>query len=451
MSPIDDDGDAGLGAGGFSTPTQDEDSRKLIRAFHSEDGVSLRSLCRSEEMGDLNNDNCGLYNGWRISVEQMRGCNTLQCLVNKSQVEEGWKPEPGDDPCIEADGSYFLSGLSDFMPSRDTRYPDVYPPRHGCEDPGAENIIWDSDMENYHALPFHPTCLEVFKRASLKRNGRISTDILVDWWKSDSDYHSFNDFPRDEAVKRGQSQWWDHNLGDEFLAANPCYVPGLKDILQAAQKPAMDGASCVFSQAQADFPSSDIFSKLPSEIRSMVLSQLTSKDIATLRLASRSFRELPQSLFRERLLQEKPWFWEAWSSLEYSGWTTTTGLKFRRAEKNMENELRAFRNYIATLRERAVASGKADANDSEIAAVEQKMEEIKAALPLVMEPVPANLLKFQTTDWFLLQSKIGKNWDNLLGLQNRRRIWNDCMEILRRYDQYKEEGRLVLACRRIKR
>lgn len=56
--------------------------------------------------------------------------------------------------------------------------------------------------------------------------------------------------------------------------------------------------------------STDLFMKLPAEIKSMLLMDLDSKDIRNLRLVSRAFRQLPLHLFRHLIQKELPWFWE---------------------------------------------------------------------------------------------------------------------------------------------
>lgn len=56
---------------------------------------------------------------------------------------------------------------------------------------------------------------------------------------------------------------------------------------------------------------SDPFIKLPVELAGMVLDSLSSKDIANLRLATRTFQLLPVNLFRRLLFEEFPWLWEA--------------------------------------------------------------------------------------------------------------------------------------------
>lgn len=54
----------------------------------------------------------------------------------------------------------------------------------------------------------------------------------------------------------------------------------------------------------------DIFSTLPPELRTEILRGLPARDIASLRLASRSFRALPASLFKDLIRREMPYFWE---------------------------------------------------------------------------------------------------------------------------------------------
>lgn len=54
----------------------------------------------------------------------------------------------------------------------------------------------------------------------------------------------------------------------------------------------------------------DIFSILPPELLTEILWNLSAKDIANLRLASRSFRALPPILFKHLIRTEMPYFWE---------------------------------------------------------------------------------------------------------------------------------------------
>ncbi|KAK7417483.1 hypothetical protein QQX98_004603 [Neonectria punicea] len=339
----------------------------------------------------------GGYNGNNISVEEMRGCNTLQCLVRKKR---DWQPED-DDEDFEREGKFFLSGLSDYMPSRDMDSPTVFPSRHHCADPRADTYIWDeADIDDY-AMPFHPTCLEVFRRASLHRYGRIDYEALVGWWRVDGVEERFDEFPRHPAVQAASEQWWLHSPGSEWLAANSCYVVGLQEVLDSAREG--DGATGYESQSRIgdrEYPLKDVFSRLPQELRTMVVMYLDSRDIAALRTASRSFSPLPQAVFQALTLRERPWMWEAWSSLDYSFWSSTTAKELH---------------------------GRADSG----------------ATALKGPSVPVTLLEPGKTDWlaFFRGISVGLKNGQLKGLQNRRRIWEDCQTFMDMAENYRQKGK----------
>jgi hypothetical protein len=343
------------------------------------------------------------YNGHRISVEAMRGCNTYQCLVQK---REGWAPE-SDDEEFEASGHWFLSGLSDNMASRDAgSSSDVFPPRHDSGDPFAENHRWDDEAE--YALPFHPACLEIYKRASLHRRGVIDMDGLgTEWWHREIDYENLDDVPRHPYVREAKEQFWEHNFGHEFLVANPCFVPGLHSLLASVVRDSnspetRDNGIAVGADATLHGgDQADPFPRLPAEIIVMILSELGSTDIASLRLASRAFRQLPQAVFWGLTLRETPWLYEVWSSLPLSSWATTTEAELRR---------------LGT-------------------------EEAKRRAARINEEHARILERAGEIDWYRLQLELTRNLDKLQGLRNRRRIWDDCQEILNRIDAYRREGK----------
>lgn len=66
-----------------------------------------------EHIAGLGCKNTQGYHGHRISLEEMRGCHTVQCLLRKGN---GWVPTSDDLEC-ELEGQYYLTGLSDHMPS----------------------------------------------------------------------------------------------------------------------------------------------------------------------------------------------------------------------------------------------------------------------------------------------------------------------------------------------
>lgn len=390
-------------------------------------GCQLNSICPDR----------GGYNGHAISAEAMRGCNTLQCLVRKP---DGWDSE-SDDEDFEGDGSFFLSGLSDYMPSRDEDSPQVFPERHDCERPYAENVLYEPEKANEYAMPFHPTCLEAFKRASLQRTGSIDIEGLTDWWSLDASYEVFHSFPRDPAVNC--SQWHEHVSGAEFVAANPCFVPGLPAILASADRKADANFvyGSVFDTSNASTGAGDVFSRLSQELRDILLVLLDPADIANLRLASRTFRQLPQSFFRSLILREMPWLWEAWSSLDYSFWSTTTSLELKTDGERSFSRLTGLKSAIGILYEEGRQEGLPVENDAAIAALKQAVvdEENRGLRPTASVP----LLVADKTDWYRLCCDLAKNHKRLLGLRNRRRIWKDCEEILDRIERYRDEGKIV--------
>ncbi|KAL5320364.1 hypothetical protein ACEPPN_011165 [Leptodophora sp. 'Broadleaf-Isolate-01'] len=73
-------------------------------------------------------------------------------------------------------------------------------------------------------------------------------------------------------------------------------------------EPAGESVFCEISSPGEN--KTDPFRLLPAELKTMIRSDLSSQDIASLRLVSRSFRYLPKQLFLQLIEKEMPWFWE---------------------------------------------------------------------------------------------------------------------------------------------
>jgi hypothetical protein len=390
------------------------------------------------------------YNGFRISLREMRGCTTLQCLVNKPP---GWEPDETDED-FEAETSVFLSGISDHMPSRDDSAPKVRPARHGCLYPPADNCLWDEDRAADCAMPFHPTCFEVYKRCCLRRFGHVDIEALMDWFRLEADYRQFHAFPRDPAVGRGSEQSWNHIGGDEFLAANPCFVPALSKILKSPHVVGHDGADYhrgVFGPDASAFGSasvvvmgptsgkSDPFARLPAELRDDILSHLDSKDIGNLRLCSRALYQLPQSTFHGLLKREAPWLWEAWTDRPYSPWVGTVAKKLKDQSRAWDHRKEELEKIIDILAEEGKPNGE---NEAAIQAVRDRIRQEEATYNPPFEPIKVPLLPRAGTDWFQLCLAITKQGKDIKGLRNRQRIWKDCEEILDRIEAYQRKGKM---------
>ncbi|KAF2433435.1 hypothetical protein EJ08DRAFT_676942 [Tothia fuscella] len=327
------------------------------------------------------------YNGSRITAEEMRGCNTFQCLVINDKAIHA----ASDDMDYERESNYFLSGLSDFMPSRDGSWEDeLTPARHGIADPSSDNIPWD-----------------------------VNNDGLMNWFYTECEYEDVHDFPHHRDVRESSQQWWKYYRGHEYLAANPLFVPKLNDILASAVK-----TDASFNSQAGAF--------------TIAGALLTPRDIASLRLASRTFQQLPIILWRRLLRREMPWLWEVWSDDAPLKWAALSVARLRDEHKEkdvLQTELASILDIIKEeqpeLSKVFKEAGEQLLNDRRDV-VAQDYEE---ALQSRIWNLPAS-----QTNWYELYASIVKNWGELKGLQNRARIWEAIEEIIRRIKKYEVEA-----------
>ncbi|KAI9836032.1 MAG: hypothetical protein M1819_001643 [Sarea resinae] len=427
------------------------------------------------------------YNGHKITFEEMEACLTNQCLVRKGS---NWTPDALDQD-FELTSDYFLSGLSDYMPSRDDRGPRVTPARHGMEMPHAETYIWERDNADQYDMPFHPWCFNIFARLSRLHFGRVDVNGLMSWRNLEGDYKAFSSFPRDPDVKRGSSQNWDHHPGSEYLAANPLFVPGLPSLLTAAIKideeptrndgravllpgrPGHSGTgtySALNHRHDAGLPAAaalpvtvadtsdsyDPFLTLPEELRLHLVDYLDSSDIAHLRQTSRAFQQLPNSLWYRILRREMPWLWEIWSRDTPSVWAT-----IRTAQKIQDllalddaeaAQQREFRNQLQLYRD-VIHEEMPDIYDAFRATEPAYHDLVPPRTPSWPPPPPLHHaaaaspspleLPRDRTDWHKLFASLKRHGPEMKGLRNRRRIWKDVEEIVRRIEKGRDEGKIV--------
>jgi len=397
------------------------------------------------------------YSGHRITVEEMQGCGTLQCLVRKFERQESGVDDKDGD--WEVDSDWYLSGLSDYMPSRDIDCPTVFPPRYGEDRPWAENCMWQEDEREQYAMPFHPGCLEVWKRASLKLTDKMDVEVLANWWTLNASYDKFHGFPRDPAVKRGEAQEWNHNIGDEFLAANPCFIPGYEKVLEGVRTSCQTWAN---QETQTAPPTKttdiiqsgksqqhhslqqprtmnktlDIFSVLPTEIWYQIFTHLSAVEVAYLQRASRSFHKLPQSYIRHHLLRERPYLWELWCQQPYSRWTGTTATALKAFQKQCDVENEEIELVLEVLSE----DGYIEARDTykqywDENRLERRPLEAKSVVMVGEDEIDYARLAIE------LEERLEKG--QLKGLRNRARIWKDCETILDEIEELKKDGKIT--------
>ncbi|KAF2666297.1 hypothetical protein BT63DRAFT_55500 [Microthyrium microscopicum] len=398
------------------------------------------------------------YNGNNISAEEMFGCCTSQCLVPKDGF---WKPHPTDED-FELSSKYFLSGLGGHMNSRDYGGVRPLPSRHGLGDEiHPDDQIWQAGEEV--PLPFHPACLEIYRRVSQIRFGEFNVDGLCQWRLLECGHANevYNAISHSHPVlRRALSQEWHHRIGDEWLAANPLLIPSLHSTLEEATYESSD----TFNPCDSAFSScregvepksqatghGDCFQGLPQEANLLIVEMLLSSDIAALRLVSRAFTHLPICLWKKLLKKEMPWLWEMrdysppykWSAIAYSELKEDE----ERIKKAAE-ELRHLQHVYRQVFEEEMPEHweqycmdhpwlTDDVDAEERVANEQSITRLGSSRSLFS--LPQN-----RTNWYEVYTLIKRNWDDLKGLRNRERIWTVCETICDGIEKLTEKGKII--------
>jgi hypothetical protein len=417
----------------------------MNRAFLPNNSIANICIEHYEHIAGPSCKNKVGYNGNNITAEEMQDCNTFQCLVPR---RNGWLAEPHDqdfesprsfDPVLDTEGfddwnkwnnnhpPPFLSGLGSIMSDRP---PKVVPARHGARE------IVERD-----AMPFHPTCFDIMQRVwRVQIGGPLDVYTLARWCSVEVREPNIWAIPPGMKyhpdVRKSYGDKWDHIRGLEYLAANPLFITRLRPILKAAiqDDPSFSTSSGAFSDFEGNAKhsstqeSQDIFASLPQELGLQILFHLEPKDVASLRLVSRAFRQIPIYFWRHLLLKEMPWLWEAWSDDEPYLWAT---VPFAMLEEE-QDELEILKDQCEQYRE-AIRIEMPEVLSDWIAAEECML----AARPDVVAKCYAEgkkklmiHLPIDKTNWFQLYANITKYWDDLKGLQNRKRIWAECEGIV---------------------
>lgn len=77
------------------------------------------------------------YSGQRVSLEEMKGCRAVQCLMKK---DSNWEPEP-DDQDFELESEYFLTGIGDGSPD-EAPLENIMPIRHHIDSVIIANCLY---------------------------------------------------------------------------------------------------------------------------------------------------------------------------------------------------------------------------------------------------------------------------------------------------------------------
>jgi hypothetical protein len=357
------------------------------------------------------------------------------------KTQQNWVSEPHDhdfenrkfDPKLDFDlemyksqPQFFLSGLADVKP---TSLNMMLPRRHGTYHIGG----LQPELGN-QVIAFHPTCFDILLRFGWDNLEDMELSLLVRWLSIrislQLPYHA------DVRQSYANGNMWHHSPALEYLAANPLFVPRLSSIFEAAVQnhPSFSTHSGAFTSPEvATNPDNSVattqdpFNLLPLELGLQILGYLVPKDIANLRLSTRAFRQLPIFFFRKLILEEMPWLWEVWSDKPPYIWATVPFAVLEEQRKSLDEVEEACEIYLEVIEEEMP-----ELLPKWKDAVEHILNNVRVAQPDLVAECYAEAtrdvvvsLPADKTNWYQLYADIKRHWDELKGLQNRKRIWGE--------------------------
>jgi hypothetical protein len=206
-------------------------------------------------------------------------------------------------------------------------------------------------------------------------------------------------------------------------------VPGLQELIDSC---ADSGPSQVIFGLEARMRSdADPFATLSAELRSIILHQLGSKDVANLRLASAAFVQLPRIYWKHLVHQEMPWVWELKDLGDkqidwYCLWCVLLS-----ADGGSGSDVRK-REYVLQRRERHVTRARTMLEEKGIDSDKENSPWYKLFYEHYNQ---ANKEEFGTSVVnFNFRGLARPKVTELRGLRNRRRVYGEVTEILHRVE-----------------
>lgn len=293
-------------------------------------------------------------------------------------------------------------------------------------------MTWDSS-----GIPMHPVCFDMFKRMSLERFGKVALDELRQLWVENAEYFTrFPDFPPhpDVDINMTTEGYYECIPGAEYLVAHPLRVPMLDELIQDCHVGEQPQNEVVFAAGAYRNQSHDRFATLSPELKLMIVLQLGRQDVANLRLSSRCFQQLPQTYFRQLVFTEMPWIsWDVqtapskqidwhklWCKLSAADGGSQTDVDERAWLKKAEKPARHWDEWAAGL----------------TAYEQQQFGNLNAEGRTeegLFNPSSEQISKMKAV--VKRHREAGRQWPKateIRGLRNRRRIYIDIEEVLRR-------------------
>ena len=199
------------------------------------------------------------------------------------------------------------------------------------------------------------------------------------------------------------------------------HVNGLNELIASCGRSGDVASDVVFEQGRTVASNQDVFANLSSELIQMLTTYLDRRDVGNLRLVSSSFRQLPQIYFRRLVETEMPWLWElATVDTRKLDWYTLW-CKLFAADGGSYLDVKE-REWLHRIPDEHRARMTDDVGPS-------NTEERRARWAKVQKEIEAELKAgYEAGMW----PRSNEDGVALKGLRNRRRIWNDLEEILRR-------------------
>jgi hypothetical protein len=259
--------------------------------------------------------------------------------------------------------------------------------------------------------------------------GTVDIDDLAEWWNGCQEMGSSR--PRMQRSDVAGMSSGSIEPETSFLLQTRCrYLLSLRYLKpQVGRQESLNARSSPFPAHSPTLSHrSDVFERPPEELSDIVLSQLSSKDIANLRLASRTFYHLPATLWHDLTKKELPWIWEAWTDRPYPALACTT-----------RNELDAIDEALNARLETLEAL-----DGDQQSAMKEARSEHKKRYDDLLKPRPVRRLHRLRTDWYWLYCQINLDWRRIKGLQNRERIWKTLEFVVRRVKNLEEDVHAVI-------
>jgi hypothetical protein len=309
-------------------------------------------------------------------------------------------------------------------------------------------------------LPVHSYCLDMYAKACYRRLGHVALDGIWHWremcalprnYGLDADFSPYPKSKDDSDFcgirKEDEDDFFHHQAGKEWMAANPVEIPELEKVLGEC----LDHSTpkTVARQSQ-----SHLF-VLPAELIDHVFALLDVPDLLAMAGSCRTLRYHAQPFFRRRVLNKDcSWLWEIseggqypaspdrpvnWDPCNTPGLTPTPPLELG----TEETEAKVWAQIVADDPEMSAISDTVRLFNS------QRRETISSLYRAQSEESLRDWQDFRVNvaDWIrLLPPKVNcsirnvdwvRLWLTFLphktafpGIRNRARIWEDCERIL---------------------